>query len=37
MWNPEHKLDYWSGEQIMMIVIIDASTFIRALNPQTNF
>ena len=32
MWNPEHKLDYWSGEQIMMIVIIDASTFELYLN-----
>ena len=32
MWNPEHKLDYWSGEQIMMIVIIDASTFKLYLN-----
>mgnify|MGYP002518031684 CR=1 FL=1 len=32
MWNPEHKLDYWSGEQIMMIVIIDATTFELYLN-----
>ena len=32
MWNPEHKLDYWSGELIMMIVIIDATTFELYLN-----
>ena len=32
MWNPEHKLDYWSGEQIMMIEIIDATTFELYLN-----
>ena len=32
MWNPEHRLDYWSGEQIMMIVIIDAATFELYLN-----
>ena len=32
MWNPARKLGYWTGEQIMMIVIIDATTFELYLN-----
>lgn len=32
MWNPEYRLDCWSEEQIMMIVIIDATTFDLYLN-----
>ena len=37
MWNPEHKLDYWSGDDVMMIVIINAATFELYLNNMKSY
>lgn len=37
MWNPRNEVSYWQGNQIMQIVIIDASLFELYLNNMKSY